>query len=110
MDRLNQYRQPLVTATGIFLGFMLNYIGGWLPEAFSQHLVRDLIVATGTLISFASLLLVLTRILRMKIHANPERFYRRTLILFLVGIGIPFLTFLLVIIRKLVQNWDQLRG
>src|SRR5689334_455411 len=108
MDTINQYRQPLITATGIFLGFMLNYIGDWLPEAFSKHLVRDLIIAIGTLISFASLIIVLLRILRMRYPSDPERFYRNTMILFFVGIGIPFITFTLVIIRKLIQNWDQL--
>lgn len=104
MDNIQQYRQPMITATGIFLGFMLNSANGWIPTAFTKAIVKDTIIAISTLISIGCLLLVLFRMLRMQYPTEPNKFYRKTLLLFLIGISIPFFGFLLVILEKLITN------
>jgi len=105
MDVIHPYRQPMVTATGIFLGFMLNFASGWLPDAFTKNWFKDSVIAIGVLLSFASLFLVLLRILRMKYPGDPARFYRRTLYLLLIGISIPFASMLIIIVRKLILHF-----
>jgi len=101
-DRIHQYRQPMVTATGIFLGFMLNFASGWIKDAFIKYIFRDIVIAIGMLICLFTLVLVLFRMLRMNYPTHPDEFYRRTLRLFLVGISVPFFSFLVVIVHRLM--------
>ncbi|HEY6955403.1 MAG TPA: hypothetical protein VI385_09170 [Flavisolibacter sp.] len=102
MENIQQYRQPLVTATGIFLGFMLKFVTEWMPISFVDNKIRDSIVAAGTLPSIALLVVVLYRILRL---VEPERqleFYKTTLHLFIIGISLPFFSMVVIMLRKLV--------
>ena len=95
----------MVTATGIFLGFMLNFTTDWVPNAFSKNLFVDVLVAISVTTSIALLLIVLFRILRMNYPANlVNEYYKKTLILFLIGISIPFIAFLIVLIDKFVMK------
>ena len=50
----------MVTATGIFLGFMLNFTNSWIKEAFSKHRFRDVVLAISITVSLTLLLLVLS--------------------------------------------------
>jgi F0F1-type ATP synthase assembly protein I len=97
------FRQPMVTATGIFLGFMLNFTSGWIKDAFTVYKFKDVVVAiaVGTCLSF--LIIVLFRILRLKHPTEPEKFYRKTLFYFLIGITVPFIAFLIVIVDKMMK-------
>ena len=104
MDNIREYRQPLVTATGIFLGFLLNFTSTWIKDAFTKNIFRDVVAAISVAISLSLLLLVLIRILRLRYPTDSERFYRTTLIFFFFGIVIPFVGFLVVIVDKLVKN------
>jgi hypothetical protein len=104
VDRINQYRQPMVTATGIFLGFMLNFASSWIKDAFVKYIFRDVVIATGMIVCLATLLLVLFRMLRMNYPTHPDEFYKRTLRLFLVGVSVPFFSFLIVMIHKLIAT------
>ena len=101
-DRINQYRQPMVTATGIFLGFMLNFASSWIKDAFAKYTFRDVVIALGLLVCLLTLLLVLLRMLRMNYPTHPDKFYRKTLRLFLIGVSVPFFSFLIVIVHKLI--------
>jgi hypothetical protein len=102
MEDLHPYRAPMVTATGIFLGFMLNFTSSWIKDAFAKNIFKDVVVAIGVTICLASLLTVLFRILRMHYPTEPDKFYRRTLLLFMIGITVPFFAFLIVIVQKIV--------
>ena len=104
MDNIHQYRQPMVTATGIFLGFMLNFTSSWMPNAFTKEKTRDVILAIAVTISLASLIVVLVRMLRASYPVEPVKFYRRTLFVFIIGISIPFLAFLCIAIEKYIAN------
>ena len=105
MDKVQPYRQPMVTATGIFLGFMLNYTSGWSQQTISVTRFRDAIVAIAIISSLSLLLLTLFRILRMTDPADPAKYYRQTLLLFLIGISIPFVAFIIVIAEKFANNF-----
>jgi hypothetical protein len=104
MDRIDHFRQPMVTATGIFLGFMLNFATTWIKEAFTRYMFRDTVIAISTIISLFSLLVALFRMLRMNYPVEPEKFYRRTLFLFLVGVTVPFLSLLIIVIDKWIEH------
>ena len=100
---IQDYRAPMVTATGIFLGFMLNFTASWVREAFTVHKFRDTIISISVVACLSLLLIVLYRILRIKNSTDVES-YRKTLLLFLIGITIPFIAFLVVIVQKFVMN------
>jgi hypothetical protein len=104
MDALHPYRAPMVTASGIFLGFLLNFTSSWIKEAFAKYVFRDIVLAIGVMISLATLLTALFRILRMHYPTHPEKFYRKTLFLFLIGITVPFFAFLIVIVQKIAAT------
>lgn len=106
MEQIQQYRQPLVTATGIFLGFMLDFVNSWMPSSFTTQKIRDAIIAIGSLTSIALLIVVLYRILSMNYPPDAaHRFYRRTLKFFIVAISIPFFSMVIIMIRKLVLTF-----
>ena len=95
----------MVTAIGIFLGFMLNFASGWSREAHPTQRIRDVIVAISFTAALGLLLIALFRVLRMYQAPDPEKFYRKTLFLFLLGISVPFLAFLSIILEKFVTGY-----
>jgi hypothetical protein len=103
MENIGQYRQPVVTAAGIFLGFMLNFTSGWIPNAFSKALFRDIVTGVSSAVCIALLVIVLFRILRMNYPKDAvAEYYGKTLRLLLIGISIPFFGFVVVILEKLI--------
>ena len=105
MERIQPYRQPLVTATGIFLGFMLDFANGWLPSAFSRTLLGGIVVALCLISSIALLVIVLYRILRMDYPQGMEdRYYKTTLYLFIFGVSIPFLSIMLIMVERFLTH------
>ena len=100
MDKIQPYRQPMVTATGIFMGFLLNFTSEWSHSIISMQKTKDIFIAISILSSLCFLLISLFRILRMEIPIDPVKFYRKTLYFFLLGITIPFVAFLIIIISK----------
>ena len=108
MENIQNYRQPMVTATGIFLGFMLSFAAGWVGTAFTKHMFRDYIVAISVILSITLLLVVLYRMLNM--NYPPDRvnvYYQQTLRLFLTAVSIPFVAFVLIVIRILATRSIQ---
>jgi hypothetical protein len=103
MDRIQQYRQPMVTATGIFLGFMLDFVNSWMPNSFTAYKFRDAVLGIGAATSIALLIIVLFRILSMNYRPeSADVFYKKTLRLFITGISIPFFSMVVVMFQKLV--------
>ena len=91
-DKIQTFRQPMVTATGIILGFVLNFVASWVktdsPVGDGLAYLIGLCVVAGT----ASLIFVLFRILNMDYPRERARqYYHRTLALFIVGITLAFL-------------------
>jgi len=105
MGQIANYRQPMVTAAGIFLGFLLNFGTAWVAEAFTKHIVRDIIVGTSTIACITLLMVVLYRMLNMRYPPEKaETYYQRTLRLFLLAISLPFVSFILIVIHRLVKH------
>lgn len=92
---LKDYRQPLVTSTGIILGFMLNFLAGWAHgENGAIEDTADAVILATILCSACLFVLTLLRALRADFPAEPEaqgRYYATTLWLFLAGISTAFL-------------------
>ena len=105
MEKMSQFRQPIVTATGIFLGFMLNFTSSWLPNAFTRQIFKDAFVAISILLCIPLLVIVLFRILRMNYPTHSvDTYYKRTLKYFLIAVTIPFIAFLIIIIERFITN------
>ena len=96
----------MVTATGIFLGFMLNFANGWLPNSFATFKFRDTVLCIGTVSSIALLIVVLYRVLLWNYPVDAvESFYKSTLKMFIIGISIPFFSLVVIVIQKLSQTF-----
>jgi hypothetical protein len=105
-DKIRQYRQPLITLTGIILGFALNVSAEWVPKSFLSNYVAEIILAIGTLIHIPLYIIVVYRILNPNPKANPESYYRTTLFLLLTGICIFYIT----IIGIMIESYIVRRG
>lgn len=78
-DPLQPYRQPLVTATGIMLGFVLNFANGWVKSDTPLGDVGAYTVGVLILVGLACLVTVLARILRIGVPAErAARYYGTT--------------------------------
>ena len=86
---LQNYRQPMVTAISIILGFVLGFAGKWASEETSgQVSVADDIVLVGLTIGVVLLLVALYRILN---NCLPDEkgiggYYQTTLRIFITGL------------------------
>lgn len=104
MNSISNYRQPIVTATGIFLGFVLEFATGWVTNNHSKDTVREVLIGLGLMSCIIILIIVLYRILNMNYPKDAEEiYYRKTLRLFIIGISIPFSTLLLITLEKLLR-------
>jgi len=100
-NSIQQFRGPIITATGIFLGFMLDFTTGWMPTAFLERTVRDAIITVTIVSSISLMITVLYRMLRMHYGEKPAKYYNRTLGYFLCAICIPFLAMIIIIFWNL---------
>jgi hypothetical protein len=106
-NNINSFRQPMVTSTGILLGFMLNFASSWVPKAFSTNMFIESIIALCLLVCVPILVIVLYRILRMHVpEQNIELYYSRTLRLFIIGVSMPFATLVVIMLRSLLNIWQ----
>ena len=90
-DKIQSYRQPLVTATGIILGFILNFASTFVKTSSPISEISAYIIGLCILIGIICLILVLGRILNMKYpKEKAEEYYQKTLNFFLFGVSISF--------------------
>jgi len=91
-DKVQPFRQPLITATGIILGFILNFATSWVKAETSLSDRGAYLVGATMLIGIACLITVLYRALRMSYpRADAERYYNRTLLIFMIGVVSAFI-------------------
>ena len=89
--KIQSYRQPLVTATGIILGFILNFASTFVKTSSPISEISAYIIGLCILIGIICLILVLGRILNMKYpKEKAEEYYQKTLNFFLFGVSISF--------------------
>jgi hypothetical protein len=109
-EKIQEYRQPIVTATGIFLGFMLNFATNWVRDAFTKHLFRDIFVALSIILCITLLMVVLYRILNMNYPSERiVAYYQQTLRLFLIAISVPFIAFVVIVLKTLITGASSFR-
>lgn len=90
-DKIQAYRQPLVTATGIILGFILNFASLFVKTETSVHTFISYLIAICILTGIVLLITVLYRILNMQYpKQSPEIYYRKTLLYFIIGVSVSF--------------------
>ena len=91
-DKLQSFRQPMVTATGIILGFILNFASSFVKTESSVNNFFAYFIGVTILTGIICLIVVLYRVLRMKYaRENAEAVYQKTLYLFIFGVSISFL-------------------
>ena len=104
-DKLQSFRQPLITATGIILGFALNVAAAWLPNAFRSKSVVEVFMALGTLVHIPIYTIVMFRMLRRDYpKEKAESYYRKTLVLFITGISFFYLTIICMLVESYLTH------
>lgn len=104
-DKIQPYRQSMVTATGILLGFILNFSSVWTSKAFSNNRIKEIVIAISLCICIPLLITVLYRILRYNVPAEKaERFYNKTLLIFISALSAVFLAILITLIESAIKN------
>jgi len=91
-DKIQPYRQPLITATGIILGFILNFAANWVKT--ESALTDKLAYFVGIAVLFGTICLisVLYRMLNMRYAREKwEEYYNKTFLIFMAGICSAFL-------------------
>ena len=104
-DKLQAYREPMVNATGILLGFILNFAAGWVKA--DTPLSDSVAYAVGfsVLLGIILLIIVLYRVLRMRYPREAaEDYYQRTLMLFITGLSLAFLGVLIDMFSHFMDN------
>lgn len=90
-DKIQSYRQPIVTATGIILGFILNFAATFVKTESEISTLFAYIIFVCILTGIFCLIIVLLRALRMNYPRDKaESYYGRTLFYFIFGISISF--------------------
>lgn len=90
-DKIQTLRQPLVTATGIILGFILNFASSFVKSESAISEISAYIIGICILTGIISLIVVLSRILKMNYpKEQAEGYYQKTLNYFLFGVSISF--------------------
>lgn len=90
-DKIQSHRQPLVTATGIILGFILNFASTFVKSDSGLSDATAYSIGFSILIGIISLIIVLSRILKMKYpKEKAEEYYQKTLNYFLFGVSVSF--------------------
>ena len=102
---LNHMRQPLVTATGILLGFTLNIAANWTPNAFTTNRISEYVIALSLGFHIPLSIVVLYRILNLNPPQNNlERYYNKTLAIFIVSISVYFLSIIIIVVDSFLNN------
>lgn len=103
-DQLFNYRQPMVTASGIILGFVLNFATGLVRRDNKSDLIIILILLT-TLIGIVCLIVSLFRVLNHNYdRENSAKYYSKTLKFFISGVIFSFSGGLIKMLHTLVLS------
>ncbi|MHA7269518.1 hypothetical protein [Arthrobacter sp. HLT1-20] len=90
-NNIHYYRQPMVTAIGIVLGFVLAFAGKWATDPATATDTSDYFVGLGMLAGIVLLIIALYRVLNNKHDQDTvDLYYRRTLKMFIGGLICAF--------------------
>jgi uncharacterized membrane protein len=104
-ENIQNYRQPMVTAIGIILGFVLGFTGKWATEPVAETHFTDYIVIFGL---FLSIVLMITALYRILNNNFPKEavaiYYRKTLMIFITGLSLAFIGIIVSIFQTVLSN------
>jgi hypothetical protein len=104
-DKLKNVRQPIVTATGIILGFTLNIAATWLPKAFASGRITEYLMALSLCIHIPISIIVLFRILTVNYPKDKaDHYYTVTLNLFITSISLYFFLIVIIMLESAFVN------
>jgi uncharacterized membrane protein len=90
-DPLQSFRQPMVTATGVMLGFILSYLANWAKAEVPRGVLLAVITGICLFVGTGLLILCLFRMLQLDYpRPSADRYYNITLWCFIVGIILAF--------------------
>lgn len=89
---LKDYRQPMVTSLGVFLGFLLGFLAQWMTEDnFALRNASDYTVFVGCFLGALLLFIALFRMLTPRLPLEGlHGYYHRTLLLYMAGVLVAF--------------------
>ncbi len=91
-DKIQSYRQPLVTATGIILGFILNFASTFVKSDSPTQEILAYFIGICILVGIICLIIVLSKVLKMNYpREKAEEYYQKTLNYFIFGVSISFI-------------------
>ncbi len=104
-DKIQPYRQPMVTASSLLLALILNLGSTWVMRPFNYRTFDNITIGLGMITGTVCLIVVIFRILRIN---QPEetavKYYQRTLTLFVVGVSAAFLGVFIVLFENFFSN------
>lgn len=102
-DPIQNYRGPIATVIGIFLGFLLNAVGTWVSQTGVRSPFKEVVTAIGLFCCIVSLLIVLYRMLNIEYpHEHAVPYFKKTLHLLFIGLTIAFLSFFLIKLESFI--------
>lgn len=91
-DKIQTFRQPLVTATGIILGFILNFASSFVKSESVLSDFASYIIGFCVLTGIVCLIIVLKLVLTMNYPREmADKYYKKILNLFILGVSIAFI-------------------
>ena len=104
-ENIQNYRQPMVTAIGIILGFVLGFTGNWATAPVSETTLSDYFIMVGLFLSIVLLILALYRILNNNYpQEKTGAYYQKTLKIFILGLSIAFIGVLVSIFQTIISH------
>ncbi len=104
-ENIQNYRQPMVTAIGIILGFVLGFTGKWATETVEETAITDYFVSLGLLTSIILLIIALYRILNNNYPKDTTaKYYQKTLKIFISGISAAFIGIIISIFQIILNH------
>ncbi len=104
-DNIQNYRQPMVTAIGIILGFVLGFAGKWATDPVEETSLSDYLIGIGLLLSVVFFITALYRILNNNYPTvNTGKYYQTTLRIFISGLSCAFTGILISIFQTIINH------
>jgi hypothetical protein len=104
-ENIQNYRQPMVTAIGIILGFVLGFTGKWATDPATETHYTDYLILLGLLTSTVLFIVALYRILNNNFPADKVgQYYKKTLQYFIVALFFAFSGILISIFQTLLNH------
>lgn len=106
-DPLATFRQPMITAASLVLGFTLGFASQWVAKPNPLGIWADYLVGLCIFIGTCCLVATLFRILRADYPRDfPMHYYASTLRLFITGITVNFLGLFSDMFITFVMVWQ----